>query len=256
MQVAGIIPDRVTVVSALSACANLGDLSQGKWIHAYIMICGFELGIFVGTSLIGMYAKCGRMEIARQLFDKMRERNIVSWNTMIAGYAESDHPKEAFEIFNLIQLAGVKPNSITMLGMLAVCSRLQTPKQGKSIHRYIIREGYESDIAIGTAVIDMYAKCKCLDAARQVFDKMYKRNVVSWSAMIAGYVQNGRANEALILFDEMQLTGVKPNSVTMLSVLTACTQLGALHKGKCIHDQINRAGFESDVSVQNCLIDM
>eukprot|EP01018_Ginkgo_biloba_P003629 Gb_16327 [translate_table: standard] len=256
MQIADVKPDSVTMVSVLSACADLGALKQGKWIHDYINKSGFESDVFVRTALLDMYAKCGNIEIAQQLFDKMSRRDVVTWNAMIAGYIQNGHVRESLMLFNQMRQANAKPNSLTMVNLLWVCTLLGAVQQGNRIHNYIIKCGFESDIVVETALIDMYAKCGSIEIARQLFARMSRRNVVSWSAMIAGYAQNGLANDALILFHQMQQAGVKPNSVTMVSVLSACAYLAALQQGKWIHAYIVKSGFESDVSVGNSLVDM
>eukprot|EP01018_Ginkgo_biloba_P029665 Gb_20774 [translate_table: standard] len=256
MQQEGIQPDEYTFPFVLKACAGLSALEEGKKIHHNIVRSGFRVDIFVATALIDMYAKCGSIDDARKVFDKMSTRDVVSWSAMIAGYAHNGRASEALTLFHQMQLEDMKPNSVTFACVLPACAQLGAMQQGKLIHDYIIRSGFESDVIVGTALIDMYAKCGSLEIARKLFDKMSERNVVSWSAMIAGYAQNGHANEALKLFDQMQLLGVKPDSVTMVSVLQACAHLGALQQGKWIHDYIIRNHFEADVSVGTALIDM
>eukprot|EP01018_Ginkgo_biloba_P025793 Gb_04079 [translate_table: standard] len=256
MQLADVKPNSTTMLSVLSACAQLGALQQGKWIHDYIVSCGFEADVSVGNSLVAMYAKCGRIEVARRVFDKMSERNVVSWSAMIAGYAQNGRASEALTLFNQMQLSSVNPNSITMVTVLSACAHLGALQQGKWVHEYIVRCGFESDICVENALMAMYTKCGSIEFARQLFNKMCKRNVVSWSAMIAGYAQNGHANEALTLFHHMQSADVKPNCVTIVSALSACAHLAALQQGKCIHNYILLNGFDSDVSVETALIDM
>eukprot|EP01018_Ginkgo_biloba_P032702 Gb_11925 [translate_table: standard] len=256
MQLAGIKPNSVTVVSVLSICAHLASLQKGKEIHDYIIRSGLESDMFVGNALIGMYANCDCIEAAHQLFDNMSERDVISWNAMIAGYARNGHCNEAFALFDQMQRANTKPNSFTMVSVLPACAHGTDLKQGMSVHNYIVKNGFESDASVGTALIDMYAKSGVTEAARQSFDRMSKRDVVSYNAMIAGYVHNGHANEALALFRQMQAMNMKANSVTVVSVLPACAHLAALQQGKSIHDYIIRSGFESDISVENALVTM
>jgi pentatricopeptide repeat protein len=256
MQLANVMPDSVTIVSVLSACSFFRDIEQGKQIHAYITKSGVDSDVFVETALLDMYAKCSNLDIANQFFEKMSEKDVVTWNAMLAGYAKSGHANEALKLFNQMQLSEATPNSVTMVNVLSACAHLGALHQGTGFHSYIIKRGFEYDIVVGTALVDMYAKCRTIDIAQQVFEMMSKRNVVSWSAMIAGYAQNEHANDALVLFNEMQLADVKPNSVTMVSVLSACAQLAAPQQGKWIHGYIIRCGFQSDLSVENSLLDM
>eukprot|EP01018_Ginkgo_biloba_P037431 Gb_29873 [translate_table: standard] len=256
MQLSDVKPNSVTIVSVLPACACLGALQQGKWIHTYILRSGFDSDVSVCNSLVAMYAKCGSLEVAHQVFNKISEKDVVSWNTMITGYSQNGDTNKALKLFHQMQLEEVTPDSITIASVLPACANSGALQQGKWIHDYIVRSGFESDVFVGTALIDMYAKCGSIENSRQVFDKMSARNVVSWSALIAGYAQNGHANEALALFHQMQLAYVKPDSITMVSVLQACAHLGALKQGELIHDNIIKSGFDSDVSIGNSLIDM
>eukprot|EP01018_Ginkgo_biloba_P037444 Gb_29868 [translate_table: standard] len=256
MQWAGIRPDNFTISFALKACSSLSSLQKGKKIHYHIVRNGFESHVFVGTALIDMYAKCRSIEDARQVFDKMTHRDVVSWNAMIAGYAQSGHANEAVLLFQQMRVADITPDSVTMVNVLPACADLGVLQQGKCIHDYIIRCGFESDIFVGNSLIDMYAKCGSIYIARQLFDRMPQRDVVSWNAMIAGYAQNGYANEALTLFHQMLQANVTPNSIAMASVVSACANLGALEQGKWIHDYVIGNVFESDVFVANSLIDM
>eukprot|EP01018_Ginkgo_biloba_P029404 Gb_03474 [translate_table: standard] len=256
MHLTDMKPNAVTIVNALSACVQSTTLQQGKLIHNYAIRSGFASDAFVQNSLVTMYIKCGIIELARRLFDKMSHRTAVSWNAMIAGYAQNGHANEALALFNQMQVADMKANSVTMVSVLQACAHLGALQQGKWIHDYIIRSGLESDFFVRNSLIDMYSKCGCVRFARELFDKMSKRNVVSWSAMIAGYAQSGLANEALSLFNQMQLEDMIPNSVTMVNVLLACTYLAALQQGKQIHSYIIKSGFESNVVIGTALIDM
>eukprot|EP01018_Ginkgo_biloba_P031290 Gb_27322 [translate_table: standard] len=256
MEAAGIQPNKFTFPFVLMACSSLSALEEGKKIHDYIVRTGFESDVFVRTALIDMYAKCGNIKVARQLFEKMFKRNVVSWNAMIAGNAHSGNAYEALTLFREMQLENIKLDRATLVSTLPACAHLAALQQGKSIHGYIIRSGFDSDILVGTALIDLYAKCGDIEIAHRLFDKMAKRNVVSWNAMIAGYAQKGHANEALALFHQMQLANMKPDPFTMVSVLPACAHLAALQQGKCLHGCVIRAGFESDVFVGTALIDM
>eukprot|EP01018_Ginkgo_biloba_P023309 Gb_30523 [translate_table: standard] len=256
MEVGGTKPNSVTFVSVLPACAQLGDLQQGKWIHDYIIRSGFESNVSVVNSLIPMYAKCGSLEIARQLFNNMTIRNVISWNSIIAAYAQNEHANEALALFHEMQLVSMKPNSVTMVTVLAACAQLGALDQGKQTHTYIIRNGFESDVSVENSLVAMYAKCRNIDVACQLFCKISRKDLVSWNTMIAGYSQNGQVNEALTLFYKMQLGNVTPDSVTMVSILPSYAHLGVLQQGKMIHGFIIRGGFESDVSIVNSLVAM
>eukprot|EP01018_Ginkgo_biloba_P030281 Gb_21430 [translate_table: standard] len=256
MQHADVELNSNTLASVLSACAYFKALEKGKQIHGYAIKSGFELDVFVRGTLIDTYARCGSIETARELFDTMSERNVVCWTGMIAGYVQNGCANEALKLFSQMKNAGVKPNTVTIATVLPSCAHLAALQQGEEIHSYIIKSGFDSDVFVGSALIDMYAKCKCIESARHVFDKLSLRNVVSWNAMISGYAQNEHSSEAMNLFRQMHLVSVKPTVVTIATILPACAHLATLKQGKEIHDCIIRNGFESVVFVCNALIDM
>eukprot|EP01018_Ginkgo_biloba_P002768 Gb_08745 [translate_table: standard] len=287
MQAVGIQPNQFTFASVVPACASLEALEQGKEVHEEIIRSGFQSNVFLDNSLVDMYAKCGSIEEARHLFDKMHQRSAVSWTAIVAGYAQSGRVDEALKLFQemperdviswtamiagyiqngqgveglkllkKMQLAGVKSDLKTFVSVLPACADLAAMEPGTEIHADIIRSGFQSDVFVESALVDMYAKCGSVEKARYVFDKMRRRNIVSWTAMIAGYAQNGHGEEALKLFQQMQLAGVKPNPKAFASVLPACANLVALEQGKEIHEDIIRSGFQSDVFVESALVDM
>eukprot|EP01018_Ginkgo_biloba_P030410 Gb_26158 [translate_table: standard] len=240
MQLAGVKPNSVTIASVLPACALVEDLEQGKEIHDYIANCGFESDVFVVSALVDMYAKCGSVEVARQEFDKMSQRNVVSWNAMIAGYAQNEHANEALKLFSQMQLAGIKPNSFTLASVLPACAHLAAMQPGKEIHGYIIRSRLDSDTYSGSALIDMYAKCGCINIARQVFDKISIRDVALWNSMIVAYGVHGHGKDALMLFTEMQLAGMMPDQITFTAILSACSHAGFVKEGWQYFDSMSR----------------
>eukprot|EP01018_Ginkgo_biloba_P015184 Gb_08053 [translate_table: standard] len=256
MQLAGMKANPITVLNVLPACAHSAALQNGKEIHYYIIRSGFNSDITVINALVAMYAQCGSIEDARKVFDKMPQRDVCSWTAMIAGYNQNSECDKAFYVFHQMQLAGVRPNSVTIASVVTACANSASLQLGKEIHNYVIKCGFESDVIVGNALIAMYAKCENLENANRVFDKASQKSMVSWNTMITAYVQNGYGNHALKLFREMQLSGAKPNSITIASVLPACAYLVGLQQGKEIHDYIFRSGFESDVFVGSAVVDM
>eukprot|EP01018_Ginkgo_biloba_P019070 Gb_40766 [translate_table: standard] len=256
MQRASVQPDSFTFPCVLKACASLASLQQGMEIHVYIIKGGFDLDVFVKSALVAMYAKCGSLESARHVFDKMSQRDAVSWNAMITGYTQNKHYDEALKLFWQMESEGVNPTKYTITSVLSACAGIVDLQQGKDIHDYISRSGLEFDVFVSNALIAMYAKCGSIKDAYDVFNKMLQRDVVSWNAMIAGYAQNGFCADALELFSEMELRGVEPDLVTIASVLPACTHLAALQQGKEIHAYMITSGFNPDVFVDNAFIDM
>ncbi|XP_057837432.2 pentatricopeptide repeat-containing protein At1g11290, chloroplastic-like [Cryptomeria japonica] len=256
MQSAGVKPDLTTFASILPACAKMGALEHGMDIHKSIIKEGFFSDVVVANALVDMYAKSGSIHKARELFERMPQRDVISWNAMVAGYAQIGFVDKALETFKQMQLASVKPNSATIASILPACAKMGALEQGMDIHQSIIEGGGCSDIIVGNALVDMYAKCGSMDKARVMFDRMHQRNVVSWTAMIAGYAQNGLVEKALETFKQMQLAGVEPDSTTFVSILPACAKMGALELGMDIHQNIKGGGFLSDVIVTTALVDM
>eukprot|EP01018_Ginkgo_biloba_P002733 Gb_33136 [translate_table: standard] len=256
MQRTGIRPNQFTFASVLSACADMAARKQGMEIHEEIIRSGNLSDVFVESALVDMYAKCGNIEKARHVFDKMHLRGVVSWTAMIGGYVQNGQGVEALQLFVQMQLTGVKPNSKTFASVLTACANLSALEQGKEIHREIVRVGFQCDVFVGNALVDMYAKCGCIEKAHKLFDKMPIRDVFSWTVVISSFSRHGLAMEALTLFHQMQRTGIQPDQFTFASVLPACANLAALEQGMEIHEAIIRSGFEFDVFVGNALVDM
>eukprot|EP01018_Ginkgo_biloba_P022396 Gb_15666 [translate_table: standard] len=256
MQGVGIQADKFTFPSVLKACAGLSALELGKEIHDYLARCGCQSDVGVANALVNMYAKCGSGEAARQVFDNISQRDVVSWNVMIAGYSQNGQGRQAIDLYRQMQLAGEKPNYVTIACVVPICAALEGIELGRNIHNYTIKSGLEIQLVVGNALVTMYARCSRMVDARQVFDRMLQRDAVSWNAMIAGYSQNGHCDQALRVFGQMVIAGVKPNSVTIASVLPVCAHSADIQQGKEIHGYAIRSGFQLDVSVGNALIAM
>eukprot|EP01018_Ginkgo_biloba_P031942 Gb_37802 [translate_table: standard] len=253
---ASVKPNQFTFGGVLVASSNSATLKQGKQVHTHIIKTGFEFDIFIGTSLVNMYAKCGRVDNARQVFDKMPERNVISWTAMIAGYALHGCGNEALRIFDLMQQMDMSLNKFTFTSVLSAFTNPEAGEQGKQVHARTVKTGFESDSAVGNALVTMYAKCGNLEDALHAFRNTPKRDLISWNAMITGYAHNEHGEEALILFNEMQCVGLKPNQFTFVSILKACAIQTALEQGKQIHNYIIKVGLESQIFVGSALVDM
>eukprot|EP01018_Ginkgo_biloba_P016554 Gb_35599 [translate_table: standard] len=257
MQQAGMAPTPFTFASALSACASLSAMKQGKQIHVYIIRNEFEANVFLGNALVDMYAKCGSLQYARHVFDKMPKRDVVSWNAMIAGNVHHDHSEEALKLFSKMQWAGMKPTHFTFASILSASACLAALGLGKQVQAYIIKTGFEANVFAGSALVDMYAKCGSIDDARQVFDKIPDRNAVSWTSMIVGYAQNGYGEEALLLFEQMLLVGMKPDHITFVGILAACSHAGLVDEGRFYFDSMRRDHcITPRVDHYTCMIDL
>ncbi len=256
MQHEGVKPNSVTFVGAINACASIIALEQARHIHKQIIDCGYESNLFVGSSLVDMYAKCGRIEDACSVFNRMPTRGVVAWNAMIFGKVKCGQGQKALALFQQMQQEGVQPDFITFLGVLSACARIEVLEEGRRVHQQIIESGFESNAFVGSSLVDMYAKCGSIEDAWRVFDKMLTRDVISWNAIILGYVKCGQGHKALALFQQMQQEGIEPDSVTLVGVLKACASLEALREGRCAHEEITRRRLNLDVFLGSSLVDM
>eukprot|EP01018_Ginkgo_biloba_P010078 Gb_35407 [translate_table: standard] len=253
----GMNPDHITFTSVINAFSKPEALHQGKQIHVHIVKTGLERHIFVESSLIGMYAKCGSMDDARDLFNNMTKQNVVSWTAMIAGYAQTGYGEEALKLFSQLQSVNMKPDQIAFASALRACANPEFLEQGKQIHALLVKTEYEPYTAVGCALVTMYAACGSIEDGRQAFDQMYpKRDIISWTTMLSGYAQNGHGEEALKLFCQMRQTNMKPDHVTVVSVLGACKSLATIEQSKQLHSYIIKTGLELDACVGTALLTM
>ncbi|KAI5062662.1 hypothetical protein GOP47_0023201 [Adiantum capillus-veneris] len=251
-------PDAFTIVCALKACASIGNSAKGQEIHAEVERQGiFKRNIVVGNALVDMYGKFGMLSMAQQVLDRLRGRNVVSWNTLITCYAELGHGGEALECFERMQTEGIKPDSVTLIGILKACCSIGAVEKAAEIYDEVERDSLESELVVASTLVHMYARCGQLSLAQHLFDSLLIRDAIIWTALMAGYAEHGQGEEALDLLELMQLEGVSPNAVTYVSSLKACSGTGAIHKGAKIHAEIERQGLlEKDLVLGNTLVDM
>ncbi|KAI5069856.1 hypothetical protein GOP47_0016157 [Adiantum capillus-veneris] len=259
MQSEGIPPDAFILVSLLKVCSSAGATGGGQEVHAHIeRLHLLEGNPLVGSALVNMYAKCGLLAKAQQVFDELRFQEVACWNTLMIGYAEHGYGEEALKIYQKLQLKAIPLDATTYVCILKVCGLVKAADMGHKIHVEVARKGLlQKDLAIGNTLVDMYAKCCLFGKARKVFDNLPVRDVISWTAMISGYSDSGDGEEALICLDKMQSEGVFPNAVTLVCALKACGSIGAIDRGQELHAEIERKGLlESDPNVSSTLVDM
>ncbi|KAH7307783.1 hypothetical protein KP509_22G077500 [Ceratopteris richardii] len=247
------------IIDVIKSCAARKDLHQAYKIHSDLADRGLlQTDISFGNALISMYSKCGDLSAAEELFEKLPARNVITWNSLISGYVQSGLGYDALNSFSRMQDLGIIPSSVTFVCALKACSLLKSVEKGEELHAEIIRHGMlERHEMLGTALVDMYAKCRMLSKAQAVFDALKRRDVVTWNALITGYTQFGKAKDALRCYKLMQNEGVSPSAVTFICILKACGSMGALKEGREIHVEINRQGLlDSDIVVGNALLDM
>ncbi|PON78429.1 DYW domain containing protein [Parasponia andersonii] len=230
---ANVRPTDSTMVSVLSACAQSGSLELGNWVRSWVEGHGLGSNLRVVNALIDMYSKCEKLDRARDLFDGLKQRNVVSWNVMIGGYTQMSNYKEALALFHLMLRSDIVPNDVTLLGVLPACAHLGALDLGKWIHAYIDKNFRSlNNNSLWTCLIDMYAKCGNIEAAKQVFDGMKVRSLASWNVMISGFATHGYADMAFELFSQMANEGFNPDDITFVGVLSACNHAGLLDIGR------------------------
>lgn len=258
MRFAGFQPDSVTVMGLTQACLHSKDLKMVKAIHSFGIRTGMDADVSVANTWIGSYSKCGDLNLAMLLFDgiELGSTTVVSWNSMIAGFANFEKFLDALNCYKRMLLGGHRPDASTILSLLSSCVKPETLFQGTIIHCHGIQLGCVSDVSVINTLISMYSKCDDVVSARFLFDGMSNRTCVSWTAIISGYSEKGDLDEALRLFHAMEAAGEKPDLVTMLSLISGCIQAGALELGKWIHSYAFSHGLRENIVFCNALIDM
>lgn len=284
-------PDRFTLASVLSACANLEKLEHGKQIHGYIIRTEFNASGAVGNALVSCYAKSGGIETARKfieqsgssylnviaftalldgyiklgdiaparrIFDSLRDCDVVAWTAMLVGYEQHGLINQAVELFRLMVREGPRPNNYTLAAMLSVSSSLASLEHGKQLHAVALRLGEASSISVSNALIAMYSKSGSINGARRVFALIqWHQETVSWTSMIIALAQHGRGEEAIQLFEKMLALNIKPDHITYVGVLSACTHVGLVNQGRNYYNlMVNVHKIEPTSSHFSCMVDL
>ncbi|XP_060196306.1 pentatricopeptide repeat-containing protein At3g02330, mitochondrial [Lycium barbarum] len=250
-------PDEFTYGSVLKACAARQDLNIGMVIHNRIIKSGMGLECFIGSAVIDMYCKCEKVEEAEKLHERMEEQTIISWNAIISGFSLREQSEEAQKFFSKLLEEGMKPDNFTFATVLDTCANLATVGLGKQIHAQIIKQELQSDVFITSTLVDMYSKCGNMQDSRLMFEKAPKKDFVTWNALVCGYAQHGLGEEALQIFEKMQLQNVRPNHATFLAVLRACAHIGLVEKGlQHFNSMSNNYGLDPQLEHYSCMVDI
>ncbi|CAI0394666.1 unnamed protein product [Linum tenue] len=250
-------PDNFTYAFVIPAAASVGDVKVGISLHGQVIVGGFCSDLFIGSALIDLYFKLGRDDMARKVFDEMPERDAVLCNTMVSGLGRSSRFEDSIGIFRrMVSGDGPKVDCTTVISVLPAVAELQDMRLGLEVHCLAIKLGFYSHVSVLTGLISLYSKCGAIRSANLLFGQIGRRDLISWNAMISGYAQNGLTEAAVSLFQEMQMSNVSPNPVTITSILSACAQLGALSLGQWVHGLIKSNKFDSNIYVSTALIDM
>uniref|UniRef100_A0A9I9D2K4 DYW domain-containing protein n=1 Tax=Cucumis melo TaxID=3656 RepID=A0A9I9D2K4_CUCME len=254
-------PDNYTFNFLVRTCAQ-SACEAGPAVHGALIKHGFEYdphveNLVCQTTMVSACAKCGDIGFARNLFDSMPQRDYVSWNAMIAGYAQRGQSREALNLFKLMQVDGVKVNEVSMVSVVTACTHLGALDQGKWAHAYIEKNKIQMTVNLGTALVDMYFKCGNVDKALTVFWEMNEKNVYTWSTAIGGLAMNGYGQKCLELFSLMKREGIAPNEITFISVLKGCSVVGFVDEGRSHFDSMKRDhGIEPKHEHYGCMVDL
>ncbi|CAJ1975634.1 unnamed protein product [Sphenostylis stenocarpa] len=249
----GLEVDGFTFGTLLNACGNLGWLRMGREVHGKVLTLGMRGNVVVESSLLDMYGKCGEVGCARMVFAGLVGRNWVSWTAMLGVYC---HNGECESVLGLVREWEVV--DVYCFGtVIRACSALAAVRQGKEVHCQYVRKGGWRDVVVESALVDMYAKCGCVDFAYSLFLRMDVRNLITWNSMIGGLAQNGRGQEGVELFEEMVKEGVRPDGISFVNVLFACSHNGLVDQGRRYFDLMRREyGIGPGVVHYTCMIDL
>ncbi|KAH7652570.1 TPR-like protein [Dioscorea alata] len=320
MQRTSVPPDSFSFAFLLKAAANSRSLLSGAQVHSHVVHHGFDEHLFVGTTLVSMYAECGCPHSARQVFDEMSQPNLVAWNaavtacfrsenvrdaeelfarmpwknstswnvmlagytkagelvsarrlfldmpfkdpvswsTMIVGFASNGDFDGAFWFYKEMLSEGLGPNEVSLTGMLSACAQAGAFESGKALHGNAVKSGMICIVSVANALLDMYARCGNVDMAHRVFDReMTKKSVISWTSMMAAFAMYGHGDEAIKLFCEMDECGIKPDGITFISLLYACSHAGLVERGnEYFHQMEDKYGIELSIEHYGCMVDL
>lgn len=249
-------PGNFTFSTALKACFDMFDLRVGRAVHGQIVKSSEEPDQVVSNALLRLYAECGCTGDALKVFETMRKRNIVSWNSLIASFSGRDQVFDALDAFRKMQGGGMGFSWVTLTTILSVCTRVTALRSGKEIHVQIVKSANRPDIPLLNSLLDMYAKCGEIDYCRRLFDEMQCKDLTSWNTMLTGYAVNGFIEEAMELFDEMVESGIKPDEVTFVALLSGCSHAGLIDEGQRLFNEMkSEYGVSPTIEHYACLVD-
>ncbi|XP_047307606.1 pentatricopeptide repeat-containing protein At3g14730 [Impatiens glandulifera] len=254
-----IMPDKFTFPCVIKAFSEVNQVIDVMKIHGLVFKFGLEFDVYIGSALSHCYLKIGLINSADKVFVEMPTRDVVLWNAMINGYAQIGQHDRALQVFGLMVEQGFVPSRFTVTGILSAFASNGDLKSGMAIHGFVIKMNYDSGVAVSNALIDIYGKCKRLEDAKTVFNVIHEKDVFSWNSIICVHEQCGDHDETLRHFYAMLRAGVKPDLVTITTVLPACARLAAINRGKEIHAYTIVNGLENDfcdMNAKNAIIDM
>ncbi|KAG8380657.1 hypothetical protein BUALT_Bualt06G0038700 [Buddleja alternifolia] len=257
LRASSVEPDTHTYPFLLKAIAKLMVVREGERVHCTALKDGFESLVFVQNALVHLYGACGRAESALQVFDKMSDKNLVAWNSVINGYALNSKPHETLTLYRKMCSEGVKPDGFTLVSLLTACAELGALALGRRAHVYMMKLGFDKNLHASNALLVLYAKCGNIREARKVFDGLEEKSVVSWTSLIVGLALNGFGEEALELFREMEMRKLVPSEITFVGVLYACSHCGMVDEGFDYFDRMKKEfRIVPKIEHYGCMVDL
>ncbi|KAJ8749188.1 hypothetical protein K2173_018659 [Erythroxylum novogranatense] len=256
MQGLRVNSDAFTFPLVLKACSALQAFEVGRRVHGQVFRLGFGSDVVVQNSLVAFYSKCGRLVQANLVFDRLDNRTIVSWTSIISGYAQNGKPLEALTIFCQMRKMSMKPDWIALVSVLRAYTDIEDLKHGKSVHGCVIKMGLEREPDLLVSLTAMYAKCGQVMIAKWFFNQTEVPDLILWNTMISGYSKNGYAEEAIELFRQMLSRKIRPDTITLTSSISACGQVGSVELARWMDDYVNNSELRNEVYVNTALIDM
>ncbi|KAL2335171.1 hypothetical protein Fmac_016384 [Flemingia macrophylla] len=251
-----INPDPVTLVSAASACAQLSNFNLGRSVHGFVKRRGFDSKLCLANSMLNLYGKTGSIKSATNLFREMPNKDIISWSSMVACYADNGAETNALDLFNEMIDKQIEPNRFTVVSALRACAFSSNLEEGIQIHKLAVNYGFELDITVSTALMDMYMKCFSPENAIDLFNRMPKKDVVSWAVLFSGYAEIGMAHKSMRVFCNMLSNGTRPDAIAVVKILAASSELGILRQAVCLHAFVTKSGFENNEFIGASLIEL
>ncbi|KAI5683749.1 hypothetical protein M9H77_04977 [Catharanthus roseus] len=252
-----IVPDEMVLTAVLNACSALHSLKTGKEVHGFAIRRGLGVQNFCVGGLVNMYSKCGDLCSARKIFDRMPEKDEITWSSMVSGYAQQGYTAEGLGLFQDMLMADVEIDDFTMSSVLGLVSHSGELGIGTQIHATVVKLGLESEVTVGCSLLMMYSNVGRIEECQKVFEKIKNHDVISWTAMIASCAQHGKGAEALHTFELMKKSGAKPDSVTFTGVLSACSHSGLVEEGYFHLQSMKKDyGIEPNYRHYCCMVDL
>lgn len=254
MRMEKVEPNSATVINLLRSSVDLNSLKAGKLVHCLAIMSNLCKDLSVNTALLSMYAKLGALKHAKLLFEKMPEKDCVVWNIMISANSRNGYPQESHGLLRRMSRFGVRADLFTAIPAISSITQLKSIELGKQMHAHVIRNGSDYQVSVHNSLIDMYCECNQLCSARKIFDLVPNKTQVSWSAMIKGYVTHDQSLDALSLFTHMKSDGIRVDFITVINVLPACVNIGALENLKYLHEHSIKLGLNSLSSLNTAIL--